>query len=137
MSTTDDFDQYLDQSRSGTEQIDPPLVIDVPTAPPQLDRRQPPLLSRSRYAVGLEAPPTAHEPAVSLWQIRVVLWTVIALISLFVAAIMLSGEWILLLIALPIAGLLLAGIWRSYQAELAASRKKKARQARRLRDSIK
>ena len=129
----DDFDRYLTEA----EQIEAgqlkKLGVDVPPSLPQIDRRSPPVLGRPPRPIGLGAP-LEVEPTGAVWQSRVVLGIMIAAGSLFCLVAVLSGDWIIFLLTVPLFGLMLVGGWRSYQAELAASKKKKARQARRLRD---
>ncbi|MEM8503959.1 MAG: hypothetical protein AAF716_12495 [Cyanobacteria bacterium P01_D01_bin.1] len=142
MSTSDDFERdvadcgqadYLYSGLKTDREAAQKNVIDVPPSLPPIHPQQPPLLSQSRYAIGLEAPAQA-EPTGAVWQSQVALGIMLMLVLLGFLVTALSGEWITFWIAMPFAGLVLSAGWRSYQAELAVSRKKKARQAKRRRD---
>ena len=106
----------------------------VPPSLPELHQRHPGGLNRPYRGVGVEGPRYAETTTGAVWIAWVILGIVSAMVIPYAIALLVAGEWGLVLIAAPIFGLLFAGIVRTIHAEHVAKKKKIERMDRRLRD---
>jgi len=129
MSEQDEYRAFLDADCSQ----DVPLVVEVPSRLPELQRRRRSGLNYSRYAVGVDAEGSSYEATGAVWQAWVVLGGAIAICAAAGIIALLAGEWLMVLVMTPLAGLLLAAMVRGLRAEQKAASAKRARLAKRRR----
>ena len=129
MSSDDEYQAFL----GGSSEPELPLIVDVPPAPPTLHGRHRAALSQSRFAVGVDVDPYEGDSKGSgaVWQSWFLLGLSIAVCVPAGIGLLLSGEWVMVLIAAPLAGLFVVGMVRLLRTEQKAQRKKRARQANR------
>ncbi|MEO0769511.1 MAG: hypothetical protein AAFY72_08760 [Cyanobacteria bacterium J06649_4] len=124
-----DFDQHLPAEEADLKQF-----VDLPPSLPMLHQRHRPLLSQSRFNVGVDCSQPERELAGQVWQMWVVVGIAIALMLPVILFVVAEGDGWPLLLILPVFGLAIAGMVRSLRAEQAAAKKKAARRAKRLCD---